>query len=59
MAKMVNATFVYQKTRGIYKMTRQIWHLPCLPYIYSSVFTYLRHICKEKICANPFFVTPV
>ena len=31
------------------------WHLPSLPHIYSSVFTYLRHICKEKICANPFF----
>ena len=23
--------------------------------IYSSVFTDLRHICKEQICANPFF----
>ena len=32
-----------------------MWHLPSLPYIYSSLFTYLRHICKEKICANPFF----
>ena len=32
-----------------------MWHLPSLPYIYSSLFTYLGHICKEKICANPFF----
>ena len=27
----------------------QIWHLPSLPYIYSSLFTYLRHTCKEQI----------
>ena len=33
----------------------QMWHLPSLSYVYSSVFTYLRHICKEQICANPFF----
>ena len=34
-----------------------MWHLviPCLPYIDSSVFIYLRHICKEQICANPLF----
>lgn len=31
------------------------WHLPSLPHIYSAVFTYLRHVCKEKICRNPFF----
>ena len=34
-----------------------MWHLPSLPYIYSSLFTYLRHICNEKICANPFFAS--
>ena len=33
----------------------QMWHLPSLSYVYFSVFTYLRHICKEQICANPFF----
>ena len=33
----------------------QMWHLPSLPYIYSPVFKYLRHICKEKICAHQFF----
>ena len=31
-----------------------MWHLPCLPYVYSSVFTYLQHTCKRQICANPF-----
>ena len=32
------------------------WHLPSyLPDIYSSVVTYLRHTCKEKICEKPFF----
>ena len=30
-------------------------HLPSLPHIYSSVFTFLRHIYKEQICVNPFF----
>ena len=30
-------------------------HLPSLPHIYSAVFTYLRHVCTEKICRNPFF----
>lgn len=34
-----------------------MWHLPSLPYIYSSLFTYLRHIRNEKICANPFFAS--
>ena len=29
--------------------------LVCKCGIHSSVFTYLRHICKEQICANPFF----
>ena len=34
----------------------QMWYLPFLPYIYSSVFTLnLRRICMEQICANPFF----
>ena len=32
----------------------QMWHLPGLPQIYSSVFTFLQHICSEKIRANPF-----
>ena len=32
----------------------QIWHLPGLPHIYSLVFTFLQHICSEKMCANPF-----
>ena len=33
----------------------QMWHLPSMPCIYSAAFTYLRHICKEQICANTFF----
>ena len=31
-----------------------MWHLPCLPYIYSSVFIYLRHVQGANLC-NPFF----
>ena len=31
------------------------WHLPSLPHIYSSVFKYLRYICKEQNCVNSFF----
>ena len=41
MAKIVNATFAYQNTGGLNNL--QMWHLPSLPYIYSSVFLYLRH----------------
>ena len=38
----------------------QMFHLPSLPYTYSSVSTNLRHICKEQqICVNPFFFRPV
>ena len=32
-----------------------MWHLPVLLQIYSSVFTFLHHICSEQIRANPFF----
>ena len=28
---------------------------PSLPQIYSSVYTNLRHVCKEQSCANLFF----
>ena len=41
MAKMVNATFANQKTGGVDILVND-WHLPRLPYIYSSVFTHLR-----------------
>ena len=55
MAKMVNATFAYQKTGGVNILVNDL-HLPCLPHVYSSVFIYLRkYFCKEQICANPFF----
>ena len=27
----------------------RMWHLPSLPYIYTLVFTYLQHVCKEQI----------
>ena len=33
----------------------QMWHLPSLPYSFFSIFTYLRHIYKEQIRANPLF----
>ena len=33
----------------------QMWHLPSLPPYLLHGFTFLRHVCKEKICANPFF----
>ena len=49
MANMVNAMHIcIPKDEGT-----QTWHLPCLPSNYLSVFTYLRHTCKEQICANP------
>ena len=40
MEKMVNATFASIFTPPVFGM--QMWHLPSLPYIYLSVFTYLR-----------------
>ena len=36
----------------------QTWFLPSLPHIYSSVFTFLRHICNEKICRQILFFRP-
>ena len=36
----------------------QMWLLPSLPHLYSSVFTFLRHICKEKICRKILFFRP-
>ena len=33
----------------------QMWHLPSLPHIYSSVFTNLLYICKDHVGANSFF----
>ena len=34
MAKMVNATFAYQKTGGVNILVNDL-HLPCLPHVYS------------------------
>ena len=34
----------------------QMWHLSSLFWICSSVFAFLRHVCREQICANPFFL---
>ena len=51
MENMVNATFAQLFTPP--------WFLVCKWRIYSSVFTDLRHICKEQICANPFFCSVV
>ena len=36
----------------------QMWLLPSLPHIYSSVFTFLRRICNEKICRQILFFRP-
>ena len=55
-AKVVNATFVYQKTWVVNMIKRQMWHLPCLPQIYFSVVINLQHICREQISANSFFL---
>ena len=33
----------------------QMGPLLSLPESYSSVFTFLRHICQEQICENPSF----
>ena len=53
MAKIVNAIFAKLFTPLHFGM--QMWHLSSLPHIYSSVFTFLRYICMEQICANLFF----
>lgn len=37
----------------------QMCLLISLPHIYSSVFTLLRHICKEQICRQIQFSHPV
>ena len=50
----VNAPFAWLFTPPVF-FGMQMCHLPSLPHIYSSVFTFLRHIYKEQICANPFF----
>ena len=33
----------------------QVWPIPSFPQIYPSVVTILLHVCREQICANPFF----
>ena len=53
MAKMVNATFASQNQGVI--ITRQMWHLPCLPQIYFSIFKNLRHIHWEQILCKSIF----
>ena len=58
-AKVVNATFVHQKTWVVNMIKRQMWHLPCLPQIYFSVVINLQHICREQISANPFFLPAI
>ena len=50
----VNAPFAWLFTPPVF-FGMQMCHLPSLPHIYSSGFTFLRHIYKEQICANPFF----
>ena len=57
--KVVNATFVYQKTWVVNMIKRQMWHLPCLPQIYLSVVINLQHICGEQISANSFFLPAI
>ena len=49
-AKVVNAIFAKSFTPPM-----KMWHLSSLPHIYSAVFTFLRYICMERICANPLF----
>ena len=50
----VNAPFAWLFTPPVF-FGMQMCHLPSLPHIYSSVFTFLRHIYKEQICTNPLF----
>ena len=52
---MENVVTSYANTIKPLFFNMRTCHLPLLHHIYSSVFTYLRQICKEKICANPFF----
>lgn len=37
----------------------QMRHFQSFPHVYSSVFKFLRHTCKEQIRANPFFSSTV
>ena len=47
---------LHTKKEGVL-ITRQIWHLLCLPYVYLSVFIYLQgaNVCKS-IFFGPFQV---
>ena len=49
MAKMVNAIFAYQKTGGV---TRQTWHLPCLPYIYPLKYLFATYYLQGASLCN-------
>ena len=55
--RSINILQTYSKYQGGVDNLRQMWHLPCLPYIYLSAFIYLQHIFEEQICANAFFCT--
>ena len=51
----IHCTFAWIFTPPVFGM--QMWHLPSLPYIYSSVFTYLRQFARSKFVQIHFFVS--
>ena len=52
---MVNATFAKLYLLSLILGMHHFCPLFKFGIIYSPVFSFLRHICKEQICANPFF----
>ena len=55
-AKMVNATFAWLFTPPVFWYANVVFTI--FAHIYSSVFTFLRHICNEKICRQILFSRP-
>ena len=57
MANKVNTSHLPRYLHPLF-FGMQMWHfdLPSLPYIYSSVLTYLRHICNIFVRPKLYFV---
>ena len=58
MVNMVNATFPELFTSPVFFFGMQMWHLPSLPYNYSSVFThkFATYLQGAHLCKNYYFV---
>ena len=55
MVNMVNASHLPRYLHPLF-FGMQMWHLPSLPYIHSSVLTYLQHICDIFVRRKLYFV---